>query len=56
MSIQKQSAEIRGDETNAQTIIENILRWVQANIKTKMISETLTGPEVLEKKRDIGKL
>jgi len=50
-SIQKQIAEIRGEETNAQIIVENILGWIQANIKRDLIAETLTGPEVLEKKR-----
>ncbi len=51
LSIRMQLAEIRVGEINANLIVQNILRWVQANIKTDMIAETLTGPEVLEKKR-----
>lgn len=51
LSIRMQLAEIRVGEINANIIVQNILQWIQANIKTDMIAETLTGPEVLEKKR-----
>lgn len=50
-SVQQHLEVIRMGETNAHLIVQNILRWIQANIKTDMIAETLTGPEVLEKKR-----
>jgi len=50
-SIQQQLAEIRMGETNANLIVKSILGWIQTNIKGDMIAETLTGPEVLEKKR-----
>lgn len=50
-SIQQHLEVIRMGETNANLIVQSILEWIRANIKTDMIAETLTGPEVLEKKR-----
>jgi len=50
-SVRKQLAEIQGDEKNAFKLVEKILRWVSTNIKSDYIAETLTGPEVLQKKR-----
>jgi hypothetical protein len=50
-SIQQHLEVIRMGEINANLIVKSILEWIQANIKTDMIAETLTGPEVLEKKR-----
>jgi transglutaminase-like putative cysteine protease len=50
-SVQQHLEVIRMGETNARLIVQNILQWIQANIKGDMIAETLTGPEVLEKKR-----
>ena len=50
-SIQRQLAEIRGDEKDAFTITNNILHWISANITADLIAETLTGPEVLKKRR-----
>jgi len=50
-AIQRQLAEIKGDEKDAFIITENILRWISTNIKTDFIAETLTGPEVLKERR-----
>lgn len=50
-SIQQHLEVIRMGETNANRIVQSILEWIRANIKGDMIAETLTGPEVLEKKR-----
>jgi len=50
-SIQQQLAEIQGNEKNALAIVQKILDWISTNIKTDMIAETLTGPEVLEKRK-----
>jgi len=50
-AIQRQLAEIKGDEKDAFTITENILGWISTNIKTDFIVETLTGPEVLKEGR-----
>ncbi|UCC38937.1 MAG: transglutaminase domain-containing protein [Candidatus Aminicenantes bacterium] len=50
-SIQQQLSEIRMGELDAKLIVQNILQWIKANIKTDLILETLSGPEVLEKKR-----
>ncbi|MFQ6115388.1 MAG: transglutaminase-like domain-containing protein [bacterium] len=50
-TIQQQLAEIQGNEKDAFTIVQNILRWISDNIRTDFIAETLTGPEVLKKRR-----
>ncbi|MFQ6003744.1 MAG: transglutaminase-like domain-containing protein, partial [Candidatus Zixiibacteriota bacterium] len=50
-TIQQQLAEIQGNEKDAFTIVQNILRWISDNISTDIIAETLTGPEVLKKRR-----
>lgn len=49
--IQRQIAEIKGDEKDAFAVTKKILKWISANIKPDIIAETLTGPEVLKKKR-----
>lgn len=50
-TIQRQLAEIRGNEKDAFTITQNILHWISANITPDFIAETLTGPEVLKKRK-----
>ena len=49
--IQKQLLEIMGDEKNALALVKNILLWVYENIGTEYTAETLSGPEVLKRKR-----
>jgi hypothetical protein len=49
--IRKQAMAIAGDVKNPAEIVRKLLTWVNANVVTDFISETLTGPEVLEKKR-----
>lgn len=50
-AIQKQLAEIAGAEKRAFSITQKILQWISINIQADMIAETLTGPEVLQKRR-----
>ncbi len=50
-TIQRQLAEIRGNEKDAFTITQNILHWISANITPDFVAETLTGPEVLKKRK-----
>jgi len=50
-SIQKQLVEIQGDEKDALSLVKKILLWVYENIGTEYIAETLSGPEVLKRKR-----
>ena len=50
-SIQKQAAAIVGGTKNPSEIAGKILKWVNANVVSDFIAETLTGPEVLQKKR-----
>lgn len=50
-SIRTQLSEIRGNDKNPTVVVQNILRWVSENVKADLIAETLTGPEVLQKKR-----
>jgi hypothetical protein len=50
-AIQQQAAEIAGGEKDPVTLVRKILRWVNANVSAENIAETLTGPEVLRKKR-----
>jgi len=50
-TIQKQLTEIKGDEKEALSLVKKILLWVYENIGTEYIAETLSGPEVLKKKR-----
>lgn len=49
--IQKQAAAIVGEEKNAAAIVLKILQWVNKNVVADNIVETLTGPEVLQKRR-----
>jgi hypothetical protein len=50
-AIQKQLREIIGDEKDALSLVKIILLWVYDNIGTEYIAETLSGPEVLKRKR-----
>jgi hypothetical protein len=50
-AIRKQLLEIKGDEKDALSLVKNILLWVYENIGTEYIAETLSGPEVLKRKR-----
>ncbi len=50
-AIQKQLFEIKGDENDALSLVKKILLWVYENIGTEYIAETLSGPEVLKRKR-----
>jgi len=49
--IQKQLVEIRGTEKDALSLVKKILLWVYANIGTEYLVQTLSGPEVLKRKR-----
>lgn len=49
--IRKQLVEICGNEKKPTAMVHSILQWISTNIKADMIAETLTGPEVLEKRR-----
>ncbi len=50
-AIQQQVLEITGDETNPLTRVKKILLWVYENIGIEYMAETLSGPEVLKRKR-----
>jgi len=50
-AIRKQLLEIKGDENNALSLVKKILLWVYENIGTEYIAVTLSGPEVLKRKR-----
>lgn len=50
-AIRKQLAKIHGEEKDALSLVNKILLWVYGNIGTEYIAETLSGPEVLRKKR-----
>jgi hypothetical protein len=50
-AIQKQLLEIKGDEKDALSLVKKILLWEYENIGTEYIAETLSGPEVLKRKR-----
>jgi hypothetical protein len=50
-SIKRQLAEIKGAEEGTVAITLGILNWISDNIRPDAIVETLTGPEVLEKRR-----
>jgi hypothetical protein len=50
-AIQKQLIEIQGDERDALSLVKTILLWVYDNIGTEYIAQTLSGPEVLKRKR-----
>jgi len=50
-AIRKQLLEIQGDEKDALSLVKNILLWIYENIGTEYIAETLSGPEVLKRKR-----
>ncbi|MEK7405821.1 MAG: transglutaminase-like domain-containing protein [Acidobacteriota bacterium] len=49
-AVRRQLADIRGEETDAYAIVKRILEWMQANIRTDLIVETLSAPEVLERR------
>lgn len=50
-SIRKQTAAIVGETKSPSEIVGKILKWVNSNVVSDFIAETLTGPEVLQKKR-----
>lgn len=50
-AIRHQLVGIMGDETNPLSLVKKILLWVYENIGTEYIAETLSGPEVLKRKR-----
>ncbi len=50
-SIQKKLSEIREDDKDGLALVQKILLWVYENVKTEYIAETLSGPEVLRRKR-----
>ncbi|MEE8605840.1 MAG: transglutaminase-like domain-containing protein [Candidatus Aminicenantaceae bacterium] len=50
-AIRKQLLEIKGDEKDALSLVKKILLWEYENIGTEYIAETLSGPEVLKRKR-----
>lgn len=45
------AASIAAGETDAVAVVKKLLRWVNDNIETDFIAETLSAPEVLKKKR-----
>lgn len=51
--IAAQAAEIVGTETSARAAARALCQWVNEFIRSEMIAETLSGPEVLE--RGVGK-
>jgi hypothetical protein len=50
-AIRKQAAAIAGETKDPAEIVRKLLTWVNTNVVVEMIAETLTGPEVLAKKR-----
>jgi len=50
--IRKKLAEIQGDEEyDPHRLVQKLLLWVYQNVKAEYTAETLTGPQVLERKR-----
>lgn len=52
-AIRKLAREVAGDETHPLAKVRALSAWCTKNIETRMIAETLTGPEVLDRK--VGK-
>ena len=50
-AIRQQAAAIAGETKSPSEIVRKLLKWVNTNVVVDMIAETLTGPEVLQKKR-----
>jgi hypothetical protein len=50
-AIRKQAAAIAGETKDPSEIVRKLLAWVNTNVVSDLIAETLTGPEVLAKKR-----
>jgi hypothetical protein len=50
-NIRKQAAAVVGETKSPSEIVGKILKWVNTNVVSDFIAETLTGPEVLQKKR-----
>jgi len=50
-AIQNLVIEIRSGEKDSLAMVKKILLWVYDNIKTEYIAETLSGPEVLKRKK-----
>lgn len=51
LSIQKQLAEICGEEKDPVAVTQKILKWVYQFVEPELIAETLSGPEVLRQRR-----
>jgi hypothetical protein len=51
LGIRRQSTAIVGETKSPSEIVGKILKWVNSNVVSDFIAETLTGPEVLRKKR-----
>lgn len=51
--IAAQAAELVGAETSARAAAKTLCRWVSEAVRSEMIAETLSGPQVLE--RRVGK-
>ncbi|MEZ5967387.1 MAG: transglutaminase domain-containing protein [Planctomycetota bacterium] len=52
-SIAAQAAELVGAESSARAAARTLCRWVSEAVRSEMIAETLSGPQVLE--RRVGK-
>jgi hypothetical protein len=50
-SIQKQLSLIQGNEKDGLTLVHKILLWIYENVEPEYSAETLSGPEVLQRKR-----
>jgi hypothetical protein len=50
-SIQQKLADIQKDQKDAYWLVQKMLLWVYDNIKGEYIVETLTGPEVLQRRK-----
>jgi hypothetical protein len=50
-AIQKQLALIQGNEKDGITLVHKILLWIYENVKPEYSAETLSGPEVLQRKK-----
>jgi len=50
-SIQQKLADIQKDQKDAYWLVQKMLLWVYDNIKGEYIVETLSGPEVLQKRK-----
>ncbi len=49
--IRQMAATIQGSDMDAVVVVQNILKWISQNITTDFYAETLTGAQVLKKRR-----